>query len=372
MTYALVLFARQLGGHELMSLKLASQMRLSGMDVVVFYPWGMSNVERLLDEYPEIPVERYGFKSGGNFAYSLLSRFKLACRLTRNGSFIVNCQGSFEQNFLFTIFSKLLLGRVISYVPYTSMPSERLAKLGRLRDFFQRPLAATADFIVVIHNCYKKDLTHRYRISADKVFVVENIAVTRNPHGDARLLRQKCHEQKIITFVMPGRIYFKQKGQDILLSALAALVSQDENVRLKFIGDGPDASRLENKILDEGMSRYAELVGWQSDSDKIYKSGDVVLLPSRYEGVSLVMLEAIQRGLPIVASDLPINEEFIFSEYLFKSGDYAGLAEKMFLIARRIRSGRWSKESNYLMLGDRTGENQRAIKNLDRAACRIN
>lgn len=372
MTYALVLFAKQLGGHELMSLKLATQMRLSGLEVVVFCPRGMSNVDRLLDEYPEVVVEYYGLNCGGDgFFSSILSRFRLAYRLTRDGSFIVNCQGSFEQNFLFTIFIKLLLGRVISYVPYTSMPSERLAKLGGLRDFFQRPLAATADFIIVIHNCYKKDLTHRYRISADKVFVVENIAAIQSSE-DPALSRVRESEQQIITFVMPGRIYFKQKGQDILLSALAAVVLRDENVRLKFIGDGPDVSRLENSILDDGLSKYAKLLGWQSDTDKIYESGDAVLLPSRYEGVSLVMLEAIQRGLPIVASNLPINEEFISSEYLCKSGDSLDLAEKMLFIAQRLRSGGWSKASNYEAIVDPTGENQRAIKKMDRAACRVN
>ena len=89
----------------------------------------------------------------------------------------------------------------------------------------------------------------------------------------------------------------EQKGQDVLLEAFGEL--EDLDAELLLLGDGPDRDALE-----AAAARLGDRVRFLGEADPrpYYRAADVVVLPSRWEGLSLVLLEAMACGAPIVAT----------------------------------------------------------------------
>ncbi|MET9972029.1 glycosyltransferase [Streptomyces sp. NPDC006356] len=98
--------------------------------------------------------------------------------------------------------------------------------------------------------------------------------------------------------VCVGRLC-RQKGQDVLLAAWPEVVRQVPGARLVLVGDGPDAERLR-----AGAPGAVEFAGATADSARWYRAADVVVLPSRWEGMALAPLEAMACGRPVVVTDV--------------------------------------------------------------------
>ena len=100
------------------------------------------------------------------------------------------------------------------------------------------------------------------------------------------------------TVVCIGRLS-RQKGQDVLIEAWPRVARTVDGARLYLVGDGPDRSELEAKA--PGGVVFA---GTKADVPDWLAAADVIALPSRWEGMSMVMLEAMATGRPVVASDV--------------------------------------------------------------------
>jgi glycosyltransferase involved in cell wall biosynthesis len=98
--------------------------------------------------------------------------------------------------------------------------------------------------------------------------------------------------------VCVGRLC-RQKGQDVLLEAWPAVVRQMPAARLVLVGDGPDADRLHS-----GAPASVEFAGAALDAAPWYRAADVVVLPSRWEGMALVPLEAMACARPVLVTDV--------------------------------------------------------------------
>ncbi|MER7686722.1 glycosyltransferase [Streptomyces sp. NPDC097610] len=90
-----------------------------------------------------------------------------------------------------------------------------------------------------------------------------------------------------------------QKGQDILLEAWRTVVRQVPGARLVLVGDGPDTGRL-RATAPEGVL----FAGAAPDALPWYQAADLVVLPSRWEGMALAPLEAMACGRPVVLTDV--------------------------------------------------------------------
>ena len=71
-----------------------------------------------------------------------------------------------------------------------------------------------------------------------------------------------------------------------------------------IVGDGPERERLERLAASLGIAQRVAFEGWQSDARDFLTTFDVFVLPSRFEGFPLVLLEAMLAGLPVVATDV--------------------------------------------------------------------
>ncbi|MCL2468682.1 MAG: glycosyltransferase [Alphaproteobacteria bacterium] len=89
------------------------------------------------------------------------------------------------------------------------------------------------------------------------------------------------------------------KGLDVLLHALADL----PGVYLWLAGSGPEERQLRALSRQLGLAKRVRFLGWREDRAALLRASDMLVLPSRSEGLSAVILESWMSGTPLVATD---------------------------------------------------------------------
>jgi glycosyltransferase involved in cell wall biosynthesis len=97
-----------------------------------------------------------------------------------------------------------------------------------------------------------------------------------------------------------------QKGLDVLLAAMPRVLAQAQGTRLMVAGrDGNQTPRLRADAARLGLDGAAAFLGAREDVADLLCAADLVVIPSRWEGLSNVLIEAMAMEAPVVASDLP-------------------------------------------------------------------
>lgn len=138
-----------------------------------------------------------------------------------------------------------------------------------------------------------------------------------------------------------GRFSPRHKGFDILLKAFARFSATHPEWRLQIVGDGPEKPLYEQIIKDYGIQGKVELLPFTSRIGERYVAADFYVLSSRWEGLPLVLMEAMAHGLPVVASSLPVTRELFRNQsmaLLFPSEDVEALAKAL---AQMTDGNRW-------------------------------
>jgi len=131
-----------------------------------------------------------------------------------------------------------------------------------------------------------------------------NVDYFQRTHPDekrkARLRLGIPTEKPVIVYV--GRLSHL-KGVDILLQAWALLPEATRcGINLTLVGDGEERGGLEKLMISLGISDGVNLAGMQENVRDYYWAADIFVLPSRQEGLSNAMMEAMGCGLPVIAS----------------------------------------------------------------------
>lgn len=117
-----------------------------------------------------------------------------------------------------------------------------------------------------------------------------------------------------------------QKGQDVLLGAWPAVRARVPEARLALVGEGPERDRLQREAPPEVV-----FAGYRADVPDWLAAADVVAAPSRWEGMSLALLEAMAQGRSVVASDTAGAAEALGGEAgaVVPVGDREALADAL-------------------------------------------
>jgi len=110
--------------------------------------------------------------------------------------------------------------------------------------------------------------------------------------------------------VFVGRLA-REKGLDTLLAAWPAVVAAFPGARLTLVGEGPERPALEAAVRRLGLAGSVELPGASADPSDRLRAADLFVLPSREEGMSVALLEAMAMGVPLVATSIPGNRRLI-------------------------------------------------------------
>ena len=136
-----------------------------------------------------------------------------------------------------------------------------------------------------------------------------------------------------ITYV--GRLD-PQKGLEWLLHEADRWLAPLADYDLLLVGDGPLRVRLEDIVRARGLAGRVHFTGWRSDVPGILAASDVLLLPSRWEGMPNVVLEAMASGRPVLAADVEGVRELLGDDaaaQVAPPGDAEQWTEKLRLLA---------------------------------------
>jgi glycosyltransferase involved in cell wall biosynthesis len=137
------------------------------------------------------------------------------------------------------------------------------------------------------------------------------------------------HTQAIVGMV--GRLW-EQKNPHCFVRAAIQVLKTNSDARFFMIGDGELRSELEAVIKAENLSDHIRILGWRTDVPDLLKALDVMVLPSRWEGMPLAILEAMSSAVPVVASDIPGNNHLVsnfIDGRLFPVDDSVSLANAL-------------------------------------------
>lgn len=152
----------------------------------------------------------------------------------------------------------------------------------------------------------------------------------RNPVELHELPNKQATGRRIILGV--GRL-IPQKDFPTLLRAFA-IVSRQATCRLVILGEGPERERLEDLAVELGFGPdLFVLPGFVGVPKGYYQQADLFVLPSKWEGLPNVVLEALSHGLPVVATDCSGGTREIFEgvegDFLVEVGDHDAMASKI-------------------------------------------
>ena len=102
--------------------------------------------------------------------------------------------------------------------------------------------------------------------------------------------------------------FMPQKNQTFLVDLLADLLPSRSNTMLVFVGEGPDKAEVQQHAEELSVAEHVMFLGQRSDVNRLYQAFDVFCLPSLYEGLCLVGVEAQRAGLPCLFSDAITRE----------------------------------------------------------------
>lgn len=196
---------------------------------------------------------------------------------------------------------------------------------GRIKKILKKYSAALAKAIVASSSAIEKYLIKSEGAKADKISVIRyGIEV------DKFLNKQRVFvgkEEIILGFM--GRLT-EQKGVDLLIGALAKL--RNQKIVCRIAGQGELQEELKRRIVENNSSNKVSLLGQVKNSKNFFDELDIFILPSRWEGLGIVILEAALSGLPVIASNIDGIKEVIengISGILTEPGDIDALAEKI-------------------------------------------
>lgn len=114
------------------------------------------------------------------------------------------------------------------------------------------------------------------------------------------------------------------KNHRFLLRAFAACLAEAPAAQLLLVGDGPLEPELRALAAELGIQDSVHFPGARRDTPALYGAMDVFAMPSRYEGLSMALLEAQAAGLPCVVSDTVSRESDVTGRMDFLPADHTG------------------------------------------------
>lgn len=318
--------SRIVGGHEILAIEAAKSL-IELYNIVFICSKANFDLHKRLNEIPEIRVVTIEYSSNKlQFIRNFTSKkteiviFKILKEVGCNLCILV--QGNIESSHIAAKSARMCKIPCISYIPLTQ-PFRRTSKnifIGYIKDMFRLHFYSIPNAFITITDSLKYEIK---KVAPEKrVFVVYNkihipqINIISKTTARDNLSLPK--DKYIVGYI--GRMEAWHKGLDMYVRFLSKYASSFKEILFIFVGKGSYQNNIERLCSEKENVKY---IPWTNDTTYIYSSIDCMILPSRYEGMSLSMLEGMSYGIPLITSDIPEFKEYIpnFNRFQFANFD---------------------------------------------------
>ncbi|MCQ2238172.1 MAG: glycosyltransferase [Bacteroidaceae bacterium] len=188
-----------------------------------------------------------------------------------------------------------------------------------LKDHFKWQMRKLDDFIVLSHSDAQ---SFRKNLGLQPTVIYNPLTLTPG---------EVCNT-KAKKFLTIGRMVPLHKGFDILIKAFAIFAQKNQDWTLDIVGDGPEKEKVEEIIHKYNLDSRITIHPFTNQIQRYYSAASIYILSSRWEGMPLVLAEAMAHGLPIISSDISISKELLNNKtfaQLFPNGNFEKLSECM-------------------------------------------
>lgn len=192
---------------------------------------------------------------------------------------------------------------------------------------------ATIAVSAEVRDSLARDL-HLSAGAASRIVAIPNGVTVPPPRDDSARLAARARfglDPEAFVFLAAGRLC-EQKNFIDLISAAAVVNSRNRKWRLVIAGDGPDRSKLESLIAGCDLIDRVTLPGNILEMPQLMAAVDAFIMSSLWEGLPLVLLEAMAAGLPVIGTRIPGIMDVVrdgSEGILVDAGDSVGLAVAM-------------------------------------------
>jgi glycosyltransferase involved in cell wall biosynthesis len=311
-----VAYKSEISGGEKVLLNLAKHLRRRGHHLLVACPSHGPLVEVLRRE--DIEVEIIPIKK----TYDLMGAFRLSNLILQEEVQILHTHGMLVN----------VVGRIASKVAHVPVSistvhlTRELASTGRaenipqwLKGRYYRSLdnftAQFNDRVIAVSGSVKRDLISQ-GLSSEKIVVIKNgieFDGYQNPSDGKNSRTRKKRELNLGNGPVVGTItrFSKQKDVHAFLYAMSDVIRDYPSVRCLILGDGEQRRELEDLSRRLGLNGDVTFLGYREDAREILDLFDIFVLSSLWEGLPLVVLEAMAGSKPVVATKVPGTAEAV-------------------------------------------------------------
>ena len=218
---------------------------------------------------------------------------------------------------------------------YAGVPTRvggvRVAEHKTARLLIERVAMKQMSKVVCVSSAVQDFVTQKMGCDASKAMVIPNaVNVSRFALARPICWTEIGWENDAVVSLFVGRLH-PQKGLHFLQSKIDAIAPAGSDRKLLLIGDGPLSEELRQWIDGIGKDRV-QLLGWQADVAPYLKAARLLVLPSLYEGMPNVVLEAMASGKPTVCSRVEGIQELLahdLERQSFPVGDTQQMVERI-------------------------------------------
>lgn len=192
------------------------------------------------------------------------------------------------------------------------------------------------DFCITISEFNRRHILNTYtQVMAEKIWVQRMGVDTHSPASTTTF----AAKNRRFTLLAVGRLH-PVKNHAFLLRACAELLARGVPTCCWIAGEGTERERLQRLIFELQLSGYVHLLGQlsQAQLDVSYRNADLVVLTSHSEGIPLALMEAMARGVPVLAPEITGIPELVVdgvTGFLYQPGNTSDFIRQI----ERIRVG---------------------------------
>ncbi|MEC7264095.1 MAG: glycosyltransferase family 4 protein [Bacteroidota bacterium] len=188
-------------------------------------------------------------------------------------------------------FIGILVGRLLGIKVLSSEHNNHLKKTDRIGHFTKKYLYRYSNALTVLTSF---DVEY-YKKNGAKVYIMPNPC-------SFNILENRENPREKVAVAVGNLDRYHHKGFDNLIPLIAPVLKENPEWRLKIVGAGKDGLIFLTDLAEtHGISEQVEFTGFSSNVAEIMKKSEIFILSSRFEGLPMVMLEAMSQGLACVS-----------------------------------------------------------------------